>query len=463
MSIGAIPWRSIGSARHRDERLAAARGERPRIQTTPGVANSTYHLHAALLALLLVGVLIGAGWKYAEQLERQDVRALSFFALHEPRPDQVDVQPSAIAIQGRALQAAAFDQPDLLPIYGSSELLPRSFEGEYFPGLLFRDFPTGFTVFPVGRPGSASLIILQRLAAVGADLRGKKVVISVSPTWLYGSDVVQRNYYLGNFSRQQATELAFSSELSLELKADAARRMLQFSPTLRREPLLRFALQQAASESPISRALYALAFPLGKLQNFIYRLQDHWESLRFLQKYSKQLPSVAHIPLPLDWRSLLSSAQRDAVAHAQGNPYGFDDDLWATEATAGKWSDIMSDAAFGETIRRPRPWQDLDLLLRGVRELGAQPLLIGQPIAGAYFESRGVSQPTRAQYYQRLREAATKYDVPLFTFSRQDGNVGFVVDPSSHLSRFGWAAYDCVLDAFYHDTLDQADSCSSAR
>ena len=56
--------------------------------------------------------------------------------------------------------------------------------------------------------GSTSLIFLQDLAAVGPDLRGRKVAISLSPTWFFNRrDVLDRDAYAGNFSRQHASEL----------------------------------------------------------------------------------------------------------------------------------------------------------------------------------------------------------------------------------------------------------------
>lgn len=67
----------------------------------------------------------------------------------------------------------------------------------------FRNYPTGFNVFSVGKAGAASLILLQRLGAIGSDLRGKKVVISISPTWFF-HDSASVAYYDGNFSLLQA-------------------------------------------------------------------------------------------------------------------------------------------------------------------------------------------------------------------------------------------------------------------
>ena len=180
---------------------------------------------------------------------------------------------------GSALQAEAFRQPDLLPLYGSSEMRVAN---PYHPSTLLRTYPTGFTVFPVGKPGTTCLAILQDVAAVGPALRGKKVAVSLTPSWFFEGGMLDAAAYAGNFSRLHAGELVFATALSLPLKQGAARRMLQYPATLKGDPLLRFAVGRLAAGSPPSLALYYAALPLGKLQNLILKVQDHVEVIDFI-------------------------------------------------------------------------------------------------------------------------------------------------------------------------------------
>src|SRR5690606_11073549 len=103
---------------------------------------------------------------------------------------------------GVGLQTEAFRQTDLLPVYGSSEV--DSYLGPFHPSDFFDAYPTGFTVFPVGAQGTTALIVLQKLAAIGSELQGKKVVILISPTYFRKNDRVRQEYYAGNYSRLQA-------------------------------------------------------------------------------------------------------------------------------------------------------------------------------------------------------------------------------------------------------------------
>ena len=180
--------------------------------------------------------------------------------------------------QGTALQQAAFETDGLLPLYGSSELnLLRPYNRPFHATNLFRDRPTGFSVFPVGKQATTCLITQQKLA--GGRPRAAGAEGGDLPVHLAGSSRGSRpgpGGYAGNFSPLHAGELAFNARLSLRLRQDAARRMLQYPATVADRPLLRFALENLADGSPLSLACYDAVLPLGMLHNAILRYQDHW-------------------------------------------------------------------------------------------------------------------------------------------------------------------------------------------
>ena len=152
------------------------------------------------------------------------------------------------------------------------------------------------------------MILLQKLAAMGADLRGKKVAISISPTWFFHENV-PATYYNGNFSLLQAGELIYSRQLSFDLKRDVARRMLEYPKTLEKSVLLAFTLRQLASDSPMNRVMYYGTVPLGLLENGILRTQDHFETLFYILKEWWRLHSgVRRSQRTVDWDRLIADA-----------------------------------------------------------------------------------------------------------------------------------------------------------
>ncbi|HEY3366690.1 MAG TPA: D-alanyl-lipoteichoic acid biosynthesis protein DltD [Symbiobacteriaceae bacterium] len=396
------------------------------------------HLTSALVAVVLIAGVLAAGMLYARGIEARYIHALA--------PVQF-----AQKNQGAAFQAMAFRQPDLLPIYGSSEL---NIANPYHGNELFKKYPTGFAIFPVGKAGTTSLMILQDLAAVGGDLRGKKVALSLSAPWFFHETLAPDNY-AGNFSAAHATALAFSTDLSLAVKRDAARRMLQYPQTLEKLPVLRFALQQLAGNSFKNRALYWAVFPLGKLDDLVLHLQDHWESLMYIRSQTKLKPEVERKPAKLDWVALLTRAEKEQRANANNNPFGFDNNAWNTKFRndVPTQKNKNSDANFLKNLNGAKEFPDLDLLLRAIREMGGEPLVLSMPIQGVYYDYTGVSAKARQAYYEKVREVCKPYGVPIFDYSSFDGDKYFLIDPGAHLSREGWVFYNETLDAFYHGTF----------
>ena len=404
-------------------------------------ATQVRYLSSALAASGLIGALLIGGVLYARWMEGRYVHALASRMFPRPVDSDSFGTELTIVLQGSALQAEAFRQPDLLPLYGSSELIWRDYQGRFNGSELFRTYPTGFALFPVGKPGTPALAILQDLVAIGGELAGKKVAISLSPAWLRNSSQDEQSHYRGNFSRLHAGELAFSTDLSFELKHDVAQRMLDFPATLEADPLLKFALERLADGSPGSRAVYYSVLPLGKLQNLVLRLQDHWETLALIRGQPDLAPDVPRRAAALDWQSLQTEAARMAQTLARER---------AQKSSTEASPESSGDRQFLQRVRQSAEWTDLDLLMRGLAQLGAQPIILSQPLAGTAFDHLRVRRSAREAYYERFRKVTRPYGVPVIDFAEHDEDPFFVVNVRSHLSAKGWAYYDRALDAFYH-------------
>ena len=380
----------------------------------------TPHLAASFVALSIAALILGAGVITGKFLERRYIHVMAPILFPQKN-------------QGIALQKLAFHHHDLLPIYGSSEFVKRS--GNKAADL-FRSYPTGFSVFVVGKAGASSLITLQKLAAVGSDLDGKKLAISVSPSWFFHD--IPISHYNGNFSLLQAGELIYSGQLSFSLKCDIARRMLHYRETLKKSGLLAFALEQIAANSPVSRALYYLTVPLGMMENGILRMQDYFETLFFITKEWRALQRDArHSSSEVDWDQLISRTAPRTGENTDSDP----------EPIGAE----MGSAAFARGVADAREWTDFELLLRGLNELGARPLLLSMPIDGRYFDRFGVGREARDLYYKRISALAQQYHISLVDFEEHDEDEDFLAGHHDHLSEKGWLYFDKALDDFFHD------------
>ena len=399
------------------------------------------HLLPALAAILILIGLLAGGSLFARNIELSNVNDQAWRQLK-----QTDV--------GSALQEAAFLRPDLLPVFGSSEMYVEDDENSAYR--FFQTYPTGFTVFEVAAKGLSSLEIAQNLAALGAELKGKKVVISLTPSMFFDLPTVSAKYYAGDFSRLHANEMVFSSSISFDLKQSIASRMLDYPDTFANDPILGFALQNLAGKSPQSFLLYYLSMPIGWLQTQVIQLQDHWEILNWIYANPQTLLPVSRKTYPIDWNAEIARAQKLQAALTSTNPYGIENEVWSKRPSLKMGENITpfaSDEKFIQEVSTSKQWEDFELLLSVLQEQGAQPLILSRPLNGVMWTAIGVSMPARQVYYAMLQKTVQSYGFPLVDFYDQDTNPLFSIDIYSHASRLGWVYVDQTLDAFHHNKI----------
>lgn len=397
------------------------------------------HLVAMLMATLLLGAALMAGRMYAEALENRYVHALA--PLH-----------ASLTFEGSALTRAALQQPDLLPVFGASEALSQ--RSQYQAADFFKKYPTGFETFEVAHAGAAMLTVVQAIAALGPAVHGKNVVITFTPS-AFITKQANCKYYTSMFSSLHANELAFSAQLSFDTKHAAAQHMLQCPASLQKDPLLQFALQHLASDSPLDHVLYGLSWPLGRLQTWLLELQDHFQSASFILSHRGLTRDVTRQPATIDWNQLAAQARQIQIQYANNNPYGFDNQVWLQQF-APKFeprAEGSGDQNYLASLDSSPEWTDLDILLRTLTELGAQPLLLGRPINRAYYDAIGISPIAQQAFYDRLHQTAARYHIPVVDFADHSSDKFFGTDASPHTSREGWVYVDQVLDEFFHGTL----------
>ncbi len=297
--------------------------------------------------------------------------------------------------------------------------------------------PTGFRVSPTGKAGTTSIIILQKLAALSSSLESKKVAISFSPTWFFSG--VNPAFYEGNFSAQTAHAAIVGSRLSFRLKSDIATRLLEFPKTTTQSMLFRSELRLLAEGGFTHRCGIAILSPIAQLQSIVFDLQDHLESLLFLRK-SRPVASATGSQ-DLDWEALIQKAEQTHVslsekAAARNPEY--------TSMRAG------GDAEFVARIETAREWADMELLLRTLQEIHAEPLLLSMPINARVYGDAGISRAAGKVYYEKFQSLARRYNFRAISFEDHDGDPTFLLGSGAHLSPAGWMYYNRALDDFYH-------------
>ena len=383
------------------------------------------HLFAAVIACgLVVAVLFGT----------------RMVAVHREHATVLSTAPELFPLknQGLTFQRAAACAPNVLPLYASSEL--TALEVPERANIFFRTAPTGFQVSPVGAGGMAPLNILQRVGALGSDLRGKRLAISLSPGLTTNPGCKS---YAGNFSLMAASEMVFGTVLGFELKQRIASRMLECPSSLEKSPLLEFAVKLLASGRWLDRVVFYALWPIGKVQNAVLEMQDHFAALGHILYKIKPAPR-GHLEI-IDWPQLISKVSALKPT---------DEDK--TEKPSSLHQQIApgsGDAAFGIRMDTAPGWTDLELLLRTLASVHARPLLLSMPFDGQSYDETGISRSARDSYYTRLRALAQRYHFALVEFEGHDEDPAFLIRHQPHLTAKGWAYYDRALDDFFHGRL----------
>jgi len=386
------------------------------------------YLFSALIASgLVAAVLFGAGME----------------AVHLEHTTILSTAPELFSLknQGLAFQRAAAHAPNVLPLYGSSELTALRVPER--ANIFFSTAPTGFQVSPVGAGGMPPLIILQKVGALGSALRGKKLAISLSPGLTAHPG---RKAYEGNFSLMAASEIVFGSALDFELKRQIASRMLECSSTVEKSPLLEFALRRLASHRRLDRFIFCALWPIGKVQNAVLALQDHFSALAYIRHKIK--PAPQQHPEMIDWSKL--------VAKASALKTTDEDKTNRSSSFAEQTAQGSRDQAFRTSMEAGLGWTDLELLLRTLASVHARPLLLSMPFDGQFYDETGISRSARESYYERLRSLAQRYHFPLVEFTGHDEDPAFLYLHKSHLTVKGWIYYNRALDDFFHGRVPRS-------
>lgn len=354
------------------------------------------------------------------------------------------------AVRGLSLTRMALAQRDRLVLFGSSEL---TFQDQYHPARLFAGRPTGFATYVVGSGYRQSIHNVLALSALGDEVRGRRIVLFVSPTWF--TKTIGQRAYQKNFSLLQAYSFVYTSPLPAATKQTVARRLLHLGPPATDDPLLHNALEALARGDAYGRVKYWASWPFGRLALLQLEFKDRWDVARLiLRKRIKPAPQPSTAATAgLDWDALRTRAGQEAAAQTAGNRFGMEDAFYA-KYVAPKL-DELADQSRNDTLLDSSEYEDLQLSLTTLKDLGARPLFISLPVMGSYYDFKGHPVSDRRAYYARVRRQIEQAGFPVVDLSDKEYEPGFNRDPW-HQGWKGAVEIAQTLDRFYHGSLPDA-------
>jgi D-alanine transfer protein len=346
--------------------------------------------------------------------------------------------------QGTLLQSMALKDPTLVPMYGSSEF---GVGGPYNPTKLFAGKPTDWTPYLIGHAGSLDLI--QTLYAGAQDLKGKKTVLSLSPQWFNNGGIAQ-NTFAANFSALQAYKLLFNSSLTVQTKKALSERLSQFNEVKQTYPILEGLLKYYDRSDPESRLMEAFYWPIARVEMASLEIQDTLKTIKVIQQLSvkeiaKNASDKSRRTLP-DWPIMQEKATADVEKNENNNPFGVNNNFF--KKNIPNLNKLKNSSVKGRLYPSPE-YSDLNLLMRVLKDEGAEPIFLIQPVNGSWYDFTGFPKQQRQKYYSQVREMADRYGYALADFSGHEYDKYFMNDPS-HPSEKGWLEIDETLDKFVH-------------
>ncbi|KLU64112.1 hypothetical protein DEAC_c39270 [Desulfosporosinus acididurans] len=345
---------------------------------------------------------------------------------------------------GTLLQSMALKDPHVVPMYGSSEF---GHGGPYNPTKLFAGRPTGWTPYLVGHAGSLDLI--QALYAGAQNLKGKKIVLSLSAQWFSGNGISQ-NTFAANFSALQAYEMIFNPTLSRQTKTSLARRLIQFDEVKKSYPILDGLLKYYGQRDIGSNIMEFVYWPAARVEMSALEIQDAVKTYQVIhhlpaKEIAKNSSGSIQRVLPA-WSKMLQKASADVQKNETNNPFGIGNKFYQQKIkNPQKFKNSATKSHF-----YPSPeYSDLNLLMKVLKDEGADPIFLIQPVNGPWYDFTGFPKEQRQKYYNQVREMADHYRFSLADFSTHEYDKYFMDDPS-HPSEKGWVEFDETLDQFVH-------------
>ncbi len=412
-------------------------GARP-IAPNPAPPRDRVHLTAAALACLLLALLVAAtSWNAARELR-----------LHG---SSASLEPWRGRIRGLAAHQAALAVPTRVPVFGSSEL---SHNVRFRPDRLFAGAPTGFAVYPLGEPGVLLMHHVLEAAALGEQLRGRRVLVFVPPNEFATRRQSERQeFFAGNFSRVQAATMLAEHRLPDTLRDDILARLSVYHRALEIDPLIAAEAQLArrGRSSATRFAMAALQLPVHAEAAWL-QFADRVRGSREVLAHPPVAQDMASLRTPIAWDSLGQVARDAYLPGASSNHYGLPDDYWRKlrDAKTGPGGLQHAGERFDAEYAKAAAWGELELLVRTLAASGARPLLVALPLPGLYMDDTGGTPDGRAGFHQQLSRFAHRAGVPVLDFASLDDKPGQLVDLQTHLSPVGWLAVDAAIDSVMH-------------
>ncbi|MBC2252187.1 D-alanyl-lipoteichoic acid biosynthesis protein DltD [Listeria welshimeri] len=349
-------------------------------------------------------------------------------------------------IQGLDIQKEALKDGNYLPIYGSSEL---SRVDQFHPSVVSKKYKQGYTPFLLGRPGTQSLSHFLDVNALGNSLKGKKVVVILSPQWFQPKGVSEPSFG-ANFSPLHAYKFALEDTKNTPERRYAAERLLSFQ-VVQSDETLKNLLENIITKGPKKPHDPKLTTMAGNLELKILERKDDLES-KFItgSKQNRIDKELKSLPEKLDYQHLDDLAKETGQKNIGNNPFHVKEKYYEKKIKPieAKLKDSRKNLSYDESPE----YGDLQLLMDAFKKVGADVIFINPPINGKWVDYIGMDKQGLDKYYAKTKQQIESQGFKYYSLEQYQ-NDPYYLEDTIHLSWRGWVQIDKVLADFVKEPV----------
>ena len=352
--------------------------------------------------------------------------------------EQAKTNMSPLVFQGMYLQERMLQEPNSMPLYGSSEL--NRFD-PFHPYNYARATNASYSTFMIGRGGMQSITHFLNFAAQEKNLKDKKIVFIVSPQWFTEKGMGEL-HFSPNYSMLHAYDLAYNKDIDIELRNRAMKRLLEFE-TVNRDQLLRTIYQYQLSNGKERPVVGRLAMMAGHFQKALLEKKDLYYSI--FPRESNKLKNNDKLVANQTFEQQLENAEEYGKKRVS-NDLMIENKFYKRLVNANLTK--FKGSRKNEDYTVSPEYEDFQLVIDILKDADAKPLFISIPVNGYWYDYNEYPQERRQKYYEKIEQVLTNANVPYVDFSDHEYDPYFIMD-TIHIAWKGWVYVDQELDNYW--------------
>ncbi|HEY0222362.1 MAG TPA: D-alanyl-lipoteichoic acid biosynthesis protein DltD [Lactovum miscens] len=348
---------------------------------------------------------------------------------------------------GYAAKAQALNNSNYLPILGSSEL---EHVNPYHPTSFFKKYPSGYTPYLVGMPGTSPLTHFFYVNSVANELKNRKIVFIISPQWFTQNGLNESAFdqFISKGEIYSWLASANANDLSTQI---LAKRLLNFKGAsddlLISDSLM--ALEKGKSINPALKALVVLSEESWKKEDDLFSGVSSARSKRKNNLASAMQHSKS---LPLHQKDILLS--QDAIRYAMrtqnDNPFMINNSVWQ-ENLRHRWINMRGYQKCVSYLKSPE-YADFQALLELFAKNHDDVKFIIQPVNQMWYQYTGLSISMLQEFSDKISTQLESQGFTTISDFTDKYNTPYFIGDTDHFGSLGWLDASLSIQKFMKST-----------